>query len=1206
MATLSEISDRFQNIARVPLLTATLAGLLTADASSQLILVAQAQDGRTAWAVARERGAGASSGVGVALTEVYVADKGGAPRRLRAFPGRPGGIAWRGDRLEYEDRGLVLPLLSGEGPGSGLGVTLVPGRRWVVAMDGGDEVPAPEVGEQSVGSMGSDAPYPPQPWQKALISPPSPHRWGREGSGEGGGPAPTSPTSHTWEGGGGPEAQRGLAAVVEGGSLAMMAYGAAQKGDFKGASLYYQRAADRFEEMPSDAREVGLSMAVCRGYAGGLRRRAKANGQEMGRSICADHLRAIGGFLKGYAGAHGGRYPADLRGLKAWMEQRHGPIGQLFRAPVDADTGRTVSYGYRPPDPGDRDGTPTVWSYFYAGRGVELARSGDAFAVIDRALGQAQADSLLALGLRYLEADSLTAATKALEEVTCVAPNWATGHSKLGYARLRAGDLDRAEASFLKATGLNGRLAEGYHGLGMVFSKRPKGLYTGIGYFVEALRFDPRYVEARYHLAEARLKLEEYDARREVERAIALDPGYAPAYRLMGQWYEEMQEDYEAAALWYTRYLALKPDDTEVRVRLGGVYQKARDFERVTKILMDHAQGHPEDLDALPILAHACVEMRRLDWAQTFYQRYVNGIPPAERAFYEDIRLVAYPEEIADHEVAVRAGQREAFLRHFWAIRDPDLVTPVNERLLEHYRRVWHARQNFSKRRQPWDRRGEVYVRFGEPDYRSRSDMLNLRQSLEVQRVKERMARDLYGQEAEGLTYFGPAYPVRGLRARLGGVPDLQANLPVEGLLERMAQEADARQRQGGSEAPRQEGVRLRGETNVTAADLEQFKVEETQTVRRESPRGGGVVTGGQSGFHPDFGAVSVKEDASQVPWETWVYAKIGGGIEITFTDERGSGDYDYAPPPLDAHIPIHQLSRFNQYAPQRVFERAAAVTPDHYTPRIDAPPLRFSYDLADFRASQEGRSLLEVYYGIPRMIGQYLPEQDSTRLIVERQVALLNMETGATYRTQSDLVFQGVGDLTGQPGAFVPDVARLEVPPGRYRMEVSARDRLTGRMGTYRQDVEVADYAKGRLRLSGLELAWQVSRGEAADAFTKREVRVIPLPTRTFRKGQGVFIYYEVYNLRPDVSGVTRHAVEYTVRTEAGGVLSRIAQTFAGRRPEVAVSQEQAGTQEADYRYLELDLRGLSPGKGVLTVTVKDLNSGDAVSRGTSFTMVE
>ena len=226
--------------------------------------------------------------------------------------------------------------------------------------------------------------------------------------------------------------------------------------------------------------------------------------------------------------------------------------------------------------------------------------------------------------------------------------------------------------------------------------------------------------------------------------------------------------------------------------------------------------------------------------------------------------------------------------------------------------------------------------------------------------------------------------------------------------------------------------------------------------------------------------------------------------------------------------------------------------------------------------------------------------------MVVERQMALLNLDTGATYRTESDLVFQGAGDLTRERGAFVPDLARLEIPPGRYRMEVSARDRLSGRMGVYREEVEVGDYAKGRLRLSSLELAWKVTETKAPDRFTKRGMQIIPLPTRTFRKGQNVYVYYEVYNLRRDVSGMTNHVVEYTVRNSAGGIFSKIARTFVGKPPEVSVSQGQVGTEEAEYRYIELDLKGLPPGKSYLTVTVKDLNSGEAVAREMVFTMAE
>ena len=45
---------------------------------------------------------------------------------------------------------------------------------------------------------------------------------------------------------------------------------------------------------------------------------------------------------------------------------------------------------------------------------------------------------------------------------------------------------------------------------------------------------------------------------------------------------------------------------------------------------------------------------------------------------------------------------------------------------------------------------------------------------------------------------------------------------------------------------------------------------------------------------------------------------------------------------------------------------------------------------------------------------------------------------------------------------------------------------------------------------------------------------------------------------------------------------------------------------QAAEYRYIELDLGGVTPRKCTLTVTVRDLNSGEAVARDLVFTMAE
>ena len=82
--------------------------------------------------------------------------------------------------------------------------------------------------------------------------------------------------------------------------------------------------------------------------------------------------------------------------------------------------------------------------------------------------------------------------------------------------------------------------------------------------------------------------------------------------------------------------------------------------------------------------------------------------------------------------------------------KDLDPTTEVNERLQEHYQRVWMARQYFAGSAYPWDRRGEVYLRYGEPDYRSRSGRAPGVMSVAVQRVKDELYAQLYTRSSQG------------------------------------------------------------------------------------------------------------------------------------------------------------------------------------------------------------------------------------------------------------------------------------------------------------------------------------------------------------------------------------------------------------------------------------------------------------------------
>ena len=82
-------------------------------------------------------------------------------------------------------------------------------------------------------------------------------------------------------------------------------------------------------------------------------------------------------------------------------------------------------------------------------------------------------------------------------------------------------------------------------------------------------------------------------------------------------------------------------------------------------------------------------------------------------------RLIASLEEWANLDT-LEGVARQRYSDIFWKRRDPTPTTDRNEFKEQFEERVDFARTRFSVRAQPepWDRRGEIYIRFGEPDER--------------------------------------------------------------------------------------------------------------------------------------------------------------------------------------------------------------------------------------------------------------------------------------------------------------------------------------------------------------------------------------------------------------------------------------------------------------------------------------------------------
>src|SRR5439155_21823706 len=63
-------------------------------------------------------------------------------------------------------------------------------------------------------------------------------------------------------------------------------------------------------------------------------------------------------------------------------------------------------------------------------------------------------------------------------------------------------------------------------------------------------------------------------------------------------------------------------------------------------------------------------------------------------ALWHTVRLIATPDEAARF-AATGPGDARRFFLWFWGKRDPNLVTPWNERIAEHFRRLAYARRHF-------------------------------------------------------------------------------------------------------------------------------------------------------------------------------------------------------------------------------------------------------------------------------------------------------------------------------------------------------------------------------------------------------------------------------------------------------------------------------------------------------------------------------
>jgi hypothetical protein len=479
-----------------------------------------------------------------------------------------------------------------------------------------------------------------------------------------------------------------------------------------------------------------------------------------------------------------------------------------------------------------------------------------------------------------------------------------------------------------------------------------------------------------------------------------------------------------------------------------------------------------------------------------------------------------------------------------------------------------YAMQNFSEVRKPWDRRGEIYVRYGEPAHKSRWDNVRFEYTRDVVTVKERLLGQLPGSARREIVSRSKyiRQSVRDWDPESGAVSDF---VGVEFELDRNRRESTPR---GEDDNERQVGATY----GATSTSLERFGSENILGL-------------------PLF---PVEPDR---PWEYWIYPYVGNGVEIVFVSLTYAEDFEFPSPPVGRAESSKNAATWTQRRPENVVASSVKRQGDLY--EQPAPVIDYLAASADFQGDGK-KTRVELYYGIP-LDGLSTTIPDTGRLA--RGLAVFDMAWKPLYRSTDTIRYLA----TENSGKIAVTESALALPPGEYMIGTQFQDVGGRSFGASYQRIEVERYVPGAFQISDIELASEIFE-DYAEAM-KGGLGVIPNPTQTYRRDKPVLIYYEVYGLERDDFGQTRYEVTYLISPSEhegkflGNVLRSIGRVLKTEHKEtVVITTEQAGYRRDQSEYLELDVSKSKEGKYDLAVTVTDQVSQKSVTKQVSFWIIE
>jgi hypothetical protein len=172
------------------------------------------------------------------------------------------------------------------------------------------------------------------------------------------------------------------------------------------------------------------------------------------------------------------------------------------------------------------------------------------------------------------------------------------------------------------------------------------------------------------------------------------------------------------------------------------------------------------------------------------------------------------------------------------------------------------------------------------------------------------------------------------------------------------------------------------------------------------------------------------------------------------------------------------------------------------------------------------------------------------------------------------------------------------------YRVAVAVEEVESHRRTSYRTNLPFENF-EGRLAISDILFASKIEPAERMSPFTRGALEVIPHPLRSYRKEAPVPVYFEVYNLGVGDDGTSSYAVEYRIVPHSSnktGFWDR----FRGEGAAVSSRFQSSSYGANDALHVSVGTENLHKGTYDFLVTVTDEVSHEVAYRKATFSIVE